>query len=70
MAVIFGCLCPIPAGGIFAIPFITEPFLFVIAFLVGVAVTAGVLLLLKPNQSAAAEDTEEDYDFTIEFNTK
>ena len=36
----------------------------------GVAVTAGVLLLLKPNRSAAAEDTEEDYDFTIEFNTK
>ena len=70
LAVIFGCLCPIPAGGVFAIPFITEPFLFVVAFLAGVAVTAGVLLLLKPNRSAAAEDTEEDYDFTIEFNTK
>ena len=70
LAVIFGCLCPIPAGGVFAIPFITEPFLFVVAFLVGVAVTAGVLLLLKPNRRVAAEDTEEDYDFTIEFNTK
>lgn len=70
LAVMFGCLCPIPAGGVFAIPFITEPFMFILAFLVGVALTAGILILLKPSRSADEdEEQEEDVDFDIEFVT-
>ena len=69
LAIMFGCLCPIPAGGVFAIPFITEPFLFTIAFLIGVLVTAGLLILLKP-KGIVNEEIEEDYEYEIEFSTK
>lgn len=68
LAVMFGCLCPIPAGGVFAIPFITEPLMFILAFLIGVAITAGVLIILKPTRAAESdEEEEEDVDFAIEF---
>lgn len=70
LAVMFGCLCPIPAGGVFAIPFITEPLMFVLAFLIGVAVTAGILVLIKPTRQDEDEEREEDIDFAIEFTDK
>lgn len=66
LAVVFGCLCPIPAGGVFAIPFITEPFMFILALLIGVAVTAGTLILIKP-KLAADESLEDNYEYNIEF---
>lgn len=66
LAVMFGCLCPIPAGGVFAIPFISEPFFFILAFVIGVMVTAGILVLLKP-KGMVDEDVEEDFDYKIEF---
>ena len=52
----------------FAIPFITEPLMFILAFLIGVAITAGVLIVIKPTRAAEDnEDEEDDVDFAIEF---
>ncbi|MCB5951966.1 PTS fructose transporter subunit IIC [Enterococcus sp. BWT-B8] len=67
LAVVFGCLCPIPAGGIFAIPFIERPFMFILAFVIGVAVTAISLIILKP-KAIENEEKEEEIDFEIKFN--
>ena len=48
-----------PHGGIFVFPLVSQPLIYTIALLVGVVVTAGLVVVVKPDLSAeAVEETE------------
>lgn len=66
LAILFGCQVPVPAGGIFAVPFVTNPWMFLLAFVVGCLTTALLLILLKPKTAPGDEDQEEA--LSIEIN--
>lgn len=67
LAVFFGCEMPIPHGGVFAVPFCSRPFMFLLAFAIGCLVTAGILIVLKPKQAAESDDIEAELTEEIEF---
>ncbi len=67
LAMLFGCEMPVPHGGVFAIPFGSDPLMFIVAFLVGCLVTAGVLILLKPKKVAGEDEQEAELTTEIEF---
>jgi len=62
-----GVEAPIPHGGIFAIPFMTNPFGFIIGLVVGTVVTALVLVALKPKVSGGNDEKEKELDFDVNF---
>jgi fructose-specific phosphotransferase system IIC component len=47
LALLLGSQAPVPSGGIFIVPFFIKPFMFVIAFIAGIVVTALVTAILK-----------------------
>jgi fructose-specific phosphotransferase system IIC component len=47
LALGLGAQAPVPSGGVFVIPFFIKPIMFVIAFLVGIVVTALTTVILK-----------------------
>jgi len=47
LALLLGAAAPIPSGGIFVVPFFHRPLMFIIAFIVGIVVTAGMTILLR-----------------------
>jgi PTS system fructose-specific IIC component len=48
-----------PHGGIFVFPLVSQPLIYTIALLVGVVVTTGLIVVVKPDLSAeAVEETE------------
>jgi fructose-specific phosphotransferase system IIC component len=49
LALWLGAEAPVPSGGVFVIPFFIKPFMFLIAFVVGIIVTAVMTVLLKKN---------------------
>ncbi|MFJ2176923.1 fructose-specific PTS transporter subunit EIIC [Streptomyces sp. NPDC087851] len=64
LSMLFECTLRAPHGGIFVIPLIGNPFLYLIAIAAGTAVTAGLVILLKgarktgrPEQAAEAGAT-------------
>ena len=65
----FGNGSPVPSGGVFVIPTMSEPVWAVVALLVGSAVTAVLLVLLKKplteeQASASFEEVEEEVDLS------
>lgn len=48
MTMYFGCLLPAPHGGLFVLPIITNPGMYLMSILVGTGVTATMLGILKP----------------------
>lgn len=63
LSMMWGSASSIPAGGLFALPTMVHPFLWLLALLIGSVVTAIVLLILKkpvdPNKDLNMEDVEE-----------
>ncbi|MCT2588931.1 fructose-specific PTS transporter subunit EIIC [Streptomyces sp. N2-109] len=53
LSMAFGCTLRAPHGGVFVVPLIGEPFLYLIAIAAGTAVTAGLVILLKGVRGAA-----------------
>jgi PTS system fructose-specific IIC component len=47
MSMAFGCTLRAPHGGIFVVPLIGQPFLYLLAIVVGTAVSAGLVVFLK-----------------------
>ncbi|MFE3142055.1 fructose-specific PTS transporter subunit EIIC [Streptomyces scopuliridis] len=65
LSMLFECTLRAPHGGIFVIPLIGNPFLYLIAIAAGTAVSAGLVILLKgarktgrPDQAAEAGSTD------------
>lgn len=48
LSMYFGCLLPAPHGGLFVLPIITNPMMYLLSVLVGTVVTALLLGILKP----------------------
>ncbi|MFJ9207196.1 fructose-specific PTS transporter subunit EIIC [Streptomyces sp. NPDC102264] len=66
LSMLFECTLRAPHGGIFVIPLIGNPFLYLIAIAAGTAVSAGLVILLKgarktgrPDQAAEAGSTRD-----------
>lgn len=57
LTMFWGVASTIPHGGIFVVPFMVHPLLFLVALCVGSTVTAAILSLLKP---VKAEDEDEE----------
>lgn len=61
----------IPHGGIFVVPLMDNPIMFLVALLAGTLVTAGILTFLKPvlsEEEATGEvETETDFDFDVKI---
>lgn len=51
LSMAFGCTLRAPHGGIFVLPLIEHPFLFVVALLAGIVVTTTLVILLKKDLS-------------------
>ena len=67
LAVFFGCEMPIPHGGVFAVPFCSKPFMFLLAFAIGCIVTALLLIVMKPKKAVEAENEETELKTEITF---
>ncbi|MGL6169801.1 MAG: PTS fructose transporter subunit IIABC [Fusobacteriaceae bacterium] len=48
MAMYFGCLLPAPHGGLFVLPIVTNPLMYLLSVVVGTIITAVLLGVLKP----------------------
>jgi fructose-specific phosphotransferase system IIC component len=59
LALGLGAEAPIPSGGVFVVPFFVKPIMFVIAFAVGIIVTALTTALLKKKVEEELSITEE-----------
>ncbi|MGW0766604.1 PTS fructose transporter subunit IIABC [Streptomyces sp. NPDC002676] len=60
LSMAFGATLRAPHGGVFVVPLIGNPFLYLIAIAVGVCVTAALVVLLKGMRKQAPETTEAD----------
>ena len=67
LAMVLGVETPVPHGGIFAVPFMTNPGGFIVALLAGTLLTAAVLIAIKPKKTADTENEEVELDFDIDF---
>jgi PTS system fructose-specific IIC component len=47
LSMVFGCALRAPHGGIFVLPLVENPVLYMVALIVGVAVTTGLVILVK-----------------------
>ncbi|MFJ7998615.1 fructose-specific PTS transporter subunit EIIC [Streptomyces sp. NPDC096310] len=56
LSMLFECTLRAPHGGIFVIPLIGNPFLYLIAIAAGTAVTAGLVILLKGTRKTGRPD--------------
>ncbi|WP_101908383.1 PTS fructose transporter subunit IIC [Marasmitruncus massiliensis] len=61
LSMMWGVTCTVPHGGIFVVPIMEHPMLFLLALVIGSAVTAAILVLLKPTlkEDAAAAGEKE-----------
>lgn len=62
----WGIGSPVPSGGVFIIPAMTDPLKFTFALLIGSAVTGILLFVLKkaPTEHPVVEEEEEEVDFS------
>jgi PTS system fructose-specific IIC component len=56
----WGVGSPVPSGGVFIIPAMTDPLKFTIALLIGSAITGILLFVLKKEPVEEVEDVEEE----------
>ena len=47
LSMVFGCALRAPHGGIFVLPLVEKPFLYVVALLIGVAITTSLVMVFK-----------------------
>jgi fructose-specific phosphotransferase system IIC component len=59
LALALGAQAPVPSGGVFVVPFFIKPIMFVIAFVVGIVVTALTAAVLKKKVEEEMPITEE-----------
>lgn len=59
LAMAWGCESTVPHGGIFVVPIMTNPMMFMLALLIGSCVTAAILTVLKPQIKEEAQEAEE-----------
>ncbi|MCM3717813.1 PTS fructose transporter subunit IIC [Fictibacillus phosphorivorans] len=59
LALAFGAQAPVPSGGIFVVPFFIKPVMFVVAFVIGIVVTAITASVLKKKVDEEMPITEE-----------
>lgn len=59
LAMALGAAAPVPSGGVLVIPFFIKPFMFVIAFAVGIVTTALMTVFLKKKVEEEAAYTQE-----------
>lgn len=70
LSMLFGVTSTVPHGGIFVVPLMNHPFYFLLALAIGSCVTAGVLLLIKPNlkeEQSVQEKAVKDDDLKMNF---
>ncbi|MFV0555937.1 MAG: PTS fructose transporter subunit IIC [Lactovum sp.] len=60
LSMVWGVGSPVPSGGVFIIPAMTDPLKFTIALLIGSVVTGVTLFLLKKKPSLITEEIEEE----------
>lgn len=65
-----GVETPVPHGGIFAVPFMTNPWGFVIALVAGTLLTAAVLIAIKPKRVAEEEEAEAEAELNFDIDFK
>ncbi|MFD1359066.1 PTS fructose transporter subunit IIC [Fictibacillus halophilus] len=59
LALALGAEAPVPSGGVFVVPFFIKPIMFIIAFVVGIVVTAVTASVLKKKVEEEMPITEE-----------
>lgn len=59
LSMVMGLELMAPHGGIFVLPLVNKPLLYLVALVVGVLVTTGLVLLVKPNLAPEAEEGED-----------
>lgn len=66
LSMTWGIGTPVPSGGVFIIPAMTDPIKFTFALLIGSAITGVLLFVLKkaPNNRPVLEEEEEEIDFS------
>ncbi|MGN8980841.1 PTS fructose transporter subunit IIC [Enterococcus villorum] len=66
LSMTWGIGSPVPSGGVFIIPAMTDPIKFTFALLIGSVVTGVLLFVLKkaPNNRPVLEEEEEEIDFS------
>ncbi|MDX3226182.1 fructose-specific PTS transporter subunit EIIC [Streptomyces sp. ME19-01-6] len=57
LSMLFDCTLRAPHGGIFVVPLIGQPFLYLLAIAVGTAVSAGLVIVLKGMRKTARPET-------------
>lgn len=70
LTMMWGVTSTVPHGGIFVVPIMGHPLLFLLALAIGSCVTAGVLLLIKPNvrnDVSTREKAVKDKDLKMNF---
>ena len=62
----WGVGSPVPSGGVFIIPAMTDPLKFTLALLIGSVITGVLLFVLKkePVEAPVVDEEEEDVDFS------
>ncbi|MET9290400.1 fructose-specific PTS transporter subunit EIIC [Streptomyces sp. NPDC003077] len=58
LSMTFGCTLRAPHGGIFVVPLIGQPLLYLVAIAAGTVVTAGMVVVLKGTRGRTADRTE------------
>lgn len=66
LTMFWGVASTIPHGGIFVVPFMTHPLLFLVALVAGSCVTAAVLSALKPTKNEDEDEEVEEKEIDID----
>ncbi len=69
IAVGFGCESPAAAGGIFVVPMMKNPVVFIIALIIGSVLTGVIYAFIKKplDEQDTSIKEDEDFDFNIEI---
>lgn len=59
LAMMWGCASTVPHGGIFVVPIMDHPWMFMLALVIGSCVTAAILTLIKPQLKEEVAEVEE-----------
>lgn len=67
LSMLWGVGSPVPSGGMFIVPAMTNPLLFCAALAIGSVITAVLLVVLKKEPAVVEVAEEDEIDFDIEF---
>lgn len=60
LALVWGCSSTVPHGGIFVVPLMEKPWMFLLAMVIGSCITAAILTVVKPLQKEEKPEVEEE----------